>query len=107
MRTALLASCVAFCALMPAHGAGGIDADAVPQAQATGAAVLRTRAFEAACKELGIGEGSMDVWRKERIARLLEAFAHTKGLDSAGLARKAVDAFLSEASGSETSSQGT
>jgi hypothetical protein len=66
-----------------------------------------TRAFEAACKELGIGEGSMDVWRKERIARLLEAFAHTKGLDSAGLARKAVDAFLSEASGSETSSQGT
>ena len=25
-----------------------------------------TRAFEAACRELGIGEGSMDVWRKER-----------------------------------------
>ncbi len=48
MRTALLASCVAVCALMPAHGAGGIDADAVPQAQATGAALLRTRAFDAA-----------------------------------------------------------
>lgn len=66
-----------------------------------------TRAFEAACRELGIGEGSMDVWRKARIARLLEAFAHTKGLDSARLAREAVAAFLSEASRPETSSRVT
>jgi hypothetical protein len=66
-----------------------------------------TGAFEAACAELGVGSGSLDVWRKERIARLLEAFARTESWDSASLARKAVTAFLSEASVSETSHQAT
>ena len=63
-----------------------------------------TRAFEAACRELDIGAGSMDVWRKERIARILEAFAGTDG-DWVDLTRKAVTEFLSEAPVTETSRQ--
>ena len=61
-----------------------------------------TRAFEAACKELGIGAGSLDVWRKERLARILEAFAK-EDTDWFSLAGKAVATFLSEAAASEVS----
>ena len=67
--------------------------------------VTLTRAFEAACRDLGIGAGSMDVWRKERIARILETLAITEDADWHSLAGKAVTAFLAEASASDTSPQ--
>jgi hypothetical protein len=58
--------------------------------------VALTRAFEAACRDLGIGAGSMDVWRKERIARILETLATTEYADWYSLAGKAVTVFLAE-----------
>jgi hypothetical protein len=60
-----------------------------------------TRAFEAACRELDIGAGSMDVWRKERLVRILETLASSVDADWVGLACKGVTAFLAEASVSE------
>ena len=64
-----------------------------------------TRAFDAACTELGIGAGSMDVWRKERLAHILETFAIAEVADWHNLAGKAVTTFLAEASVPETSPQ--
>jgi hypothetical protein len=60
--------------------------------------VALTRAFEAACRDLGIGAGSMDVWRKERLAGILETLAITEDADWHSLAGKAVTAFLTETS---------
>ena len=57
-----------------------------------------TRAFEVACRDLSIGAGSMDVWRKERIARILETLALTECANWHSLAGEAVTAFLAEAS---------
>ena len=65
--------------------------------------VALTRAFEAACRDLGIGAGSMDVWRKERIARILETLAIAEDADWHSLAGEAVTAFLAEASVPEVS----
>jgi hypothetical protein len=61
-----------------------------------------TQAYEAACRELGIGAGSLDVWKKERLAEILEVLARTEFLDWASLAKKTVTTFLAEPSGSQT-----
>jgi hypothetical protein len=55
-----------------------------------------TRSYEAACTELGLGTGSLDVWKKERLARICEALAGAGDLDWASVTRAAVSAFLSE-----------
>ena len=34
-----------------------------------------TRAFEGACEKLGIGLGSLDVWRRERVSQIAEECA--------------------------------
>jgi hypothetical protein len=36
-----------------------------------------TRAYEAACTELSIGAGSLDVWKKERLAEILKGATTT------------------------------
>jgi hypothetical protein len=59
-----------------------------------------TRALEPACAQLGVGSSSLDVWRKERIARIVEALG-AGDCDWTSLARSAVTAFLSEVSTSE------
>jgi hypothetical protein len=53
-------------------------------------------AYEAACVELGIGSGSLDVWKKERLSRIFEAIARPGDLDLHDIGRQAVDAFLAE-----------
>jgi hypothetical protein len=55
-----------------------------------------TQAYEAACTELGLGTGSLDVWKKERLARIFEVLAGAGDLDWASVTRAAVSAFLSE-----------
>jgi hypothetical protein len=61
-----------------------------------------TRAYEAACTELGIGPGSLDVWKKERLAEILETLARTESLDWASMASKTITAFLAAPSVPET-----
>ena len=56
-----------------------------------------TQAFEAACATLNIGPGSLEVWRKERLAHILEVLSLTgDNWDWPSLTQKAVAAFLSE-----------
>jgi len=55
-----------------------------------------SRAFEFARRELGIGCGSLEVWRSELLGRILSALAREEDWDPDTLARKAVDRFLSE-----------
>jgi hypothetical protein len=52
-----------------------------------------TRAFEAACDELGIGLFSLDVWKRERVADLILRLANAGELDSSVLQRTAVTQF--------------
>ncbi len=66
-----------------------------------------TRAFEVACTELGIAGGSLDVWKKERLARILESLAQTGDWDWSRLAEKAVTAFTADPRASPTRSSGT
>jgi hypothetical protein len=42
---------------------------------------LLSHAFDKACKELGIGSGSLDVWKQERLSRILEECA-ASGLET-------------------------
>ena len=90
-----------------AHFAGSAERGKVPEnsegmdedlSQVREQQVALTRAYEAACTELGIGAGSLDVWRKEKLAGILEALAGTECLDWASLARKTVAAFRAEPS---------
>jgi hypothetical protein len=52
-----------------------------------------TRAFEIASEELGIGRGSLDVWKSERLGQILGCLAREGDWDPSRLARKAVAAF--------------
>jgi hypothetical protein len=52
-----------------------------------------TRAFEVASEELGIGRGSLDVWKNERLGQILDSLAREGDWDPSHLARKAVAAF--------------
>ena len=55
-----------------------------------------SRAFEAACAELGVGPGSLDVCRKERLAKIIEVLSGAEDWDWASLARKAISAFSAQ-----------
>ena len=55
-----------------------------------------TRAFEIAREELGIGRGSLDVWKSELLGQILECLAHAGDWDPDTLARKAAASFLNE-----------
>jgi hypothetical protein len=55
-----------------------------------------TRAFETAREELGIGRGSLDVWKSELLGQILEGLAHAGDWDPDTLARKAAASFLNE-----------
>lgn len=58
-----------------------------------------TQTFEAACAALNIGTGSLDVWKRERLAHILEVLALTDEYqDWPSLTQKAVTAFLLETS---------
>jgi hypothetical protein len=52
-----------------------------------------TRAFEAACDELGIGLLGLDVWKRERVAYLILRLSNAGELDSSVLQRTAVTQF--------------
>ena len=52
-----------------------------------------TRAFEIASEELGIGGGSLDVWKSERLGQILDCLAREGDWDPSHLARKAVASF--------------
>jgi hypothetical protein len=52
-----------------------------------------TRAFEAACEELGIGLLGLDVWKRELVAALILRLANAGELDSSVLQRAAVTQF--------------
>ena len=54
------------------------------------------RAFDAVCEELGIGLGSLDVWRRERVGELLATLADAEDFDWRILSAKVVDAFPRE-----------
>jgi hypothetical protein len=58
--------------------------------------LVLTRAFETASDELGIGPGSLDVWKSERLGQILDCLAHAGVWDADALAKKAVASFLSE-----------
>ena len=60
--------------------------------------IALTQAFEAACAALNIGPGSLDVWRKERLAHILEVLSLTDGWEWPTLKQQAIAAFLSESS---------
>jgi hypothetical protein len=47
-------------------------------------------AFELACEELGIGDGSLDVAKRERVAQLILAFVRKGENDVDVLCRRAV-----------------
>jgi hypothetical protein len=55
-----------------------------------------SRAFEAARQHLGIGCGSLDVWRSELLGRILSRLARDGNWDPGNLARMAAESFLSE-----------
>ena len=52
-----------------------------------------TRAFEIASGELGIGRGSLDVWKSERLGQILDSLAREGDWDPSLLATKAVATF--------------
>jgi hypothetical protein len=54
------------------------------------------RAFEMACVELDIGQGSLDVWKSERLGRIMSRMAASADWNPDTLAQMAVAAFLSE-----------
>ena len=54
-------------------------------------------AFEAACGELGIGDGSLDVAKRERLAHILLGFVRKGEDDIAVLRRRAVMHFRNTA----------
>ena len=47
-------------------------------------------ALEAACKELGIGEGSLDVAKRERVVQVILTFVRKGETDVEALQRRAV-----------------
>ena len=57
-------------------------------------------AFDAACKELGIGEGSLDVAKRERVAQILLTFVRKSENDGDVLHRRAVIHFRNTSSSS-------
>ena len=61
-----------------------------------------SRAFEGACKELGIGLLSLDAWKRERLAQLILSFAEKGVFDAAALQRDAVTQYKN--AGDESSS---
>ena len=58
--------------------------------------LVLTRAFETASDELGIGPGSLDVWKSERLGQILDCLTRAGAWDADTLARQAVARFLSE-----------
>jgi hypothetical protein len=60
-----------------------------------------TQAFEAACAALSIGPGSLDVWRKERLANILEGLSRADDWDWPSLTQKAIAALVSETAASQ------
>ena len=58
--------------------------------------IALTRAFDAAREELGIGFGSLNVWKSELLGRILSRLAREGDWDPGTLARKAADSFLIE-----------
>jgi hypothetical protein len=54
------------------------------------------RAFEGACQHLGIGLGSLDVWRRERVAQIVEHCAAAGDVPLETLQPEIVDQFLQE-----------
>ena len=61
-----------------------------------------SRAFEGACKELGIGLLSLDAWKRERLAQLILSFAEKGVFDAAALQKDAVRQYKN--AGDESSS---
>ena len=61
-----------------------------------------SRAFEGACKELGIGLLSLDAWKRERLAQLILSFAEKGVFDAAALQKDAVTQYKN--AGDESSS---
>ena len=56
-----------------------------------------TRAFEIASEALGIGRGSLDVWKSERLGQILESLAREGDWDpSRRLATKAAATFRAQ-----------
>ena len=54
------------------------------------------RAFEMACLELDIGQGSLDVWKSEKLGQILSRIAASADWNPDLLAQRAVTAFLRE-----------
>ena len=52
-----------------------------------------SRAFEGACEELGLGLGSLDVWKREQLAQLILQRVGKDEFDSDALQRCAVSQF--------------
>jgi hypothetical protein len=58
--------------------------------------LIVTRAFEGACEQLGIGFGSLDVWMRERVSRIVEERAAASDVPLETLQAEVVDQFLQE-----------
>jgi hypothetical protein len=58
--------------------------------------------FEEACRELAIGGGSLDVWKRERLGEILASLAAIEPPGWKDLKSKAIAAFLSESQLSDT-----
>jgi hypothetical protein len=64
--------------------------------------VALSQAFELACRELGIGQGSLDVWKSERLTRRMSRIASGDDWDPQRLGRRAILTFEGEVSDSPT-----
>jgi hypothetical protein len=77
-----------------------------PSDQIKSRQLLVSRAFEGACEQLGIGLGSLNVWRRERVAKIAAACAAGGDVRQETLQARIVDHYLREWPTKPTSGSG-
>ncbi len=73
-----------------------VNTDHIDQARASQRAI--SQAFDGACEELDLGLGSLDVWKRERLAQLILQLVEEGEADSDVLQKSAVSRFRHDVS---------